>query len=119
VTHTIGWGAGKVKGDTVSHEQFSQSSVLFCESVSFSRSSRKCVFEANHFLLESFDVKLFPFPVRPCSKSVRDLAHCIVVVTFVPDDLALVAVSRPAYCLASDLSSLAVDHLVLVSQAQR
>jgi hypothetical protein len=46
------------------------------------------------------------------------VAHCIAEVTSVPDDLAPDVVSRLACCLASGLSSSALDHLVLVSCAQ-
>jgi hypothetical protein len=46
----------------------------------------------------------------------HDVAHCIAEVTSVPADSAPADVSRLACCLASDLSSSAVDHLVLVSK---
>jgi hypothetical protein len=48
------------------HKQFSQSPVLFCESVSFSRRSGERVLETYHLLFKSFDIQLFSFPVCSC-----------------------------------------------------
>ena len=47
------------------HKQFSQSSVLFCESVAFFGNIGERLLDAENLLLECFDVQLFPLSVRP------------------------------------------------------
>lgn len=52
-----------IKCDSVSHEEFLQSTVLFSKLVSLSTCRAERLFQAKDFLLESFDIQLFPLAV--------------------------------------------------------
>jgi len=78
------------------HKQFSQSPVLFCESVSFPRRSGERVLETYHLLFKSFDIQLFSFPVCSLCLAVQLLSPCQgrFAVRFRSSSLWRLAISR-------------------------